>query len=200
MLDRDRYPRLADYLDGLPEGLGSYPECESKGSLLASSLDGHDIDDLCRGLPPPLVALIREPPPAGVWVSAAMTDAVFHAVCDRHYPSEIAVLRWTYERTVSMAKHPVYRTMLRVPGPKVLMRIGAKAHGLLQRGTELELELGDSDAEIRLTFPPRLHVGLNLVANVALWRGLTEITGGEDVRCKMTSSSSTEARYALHWR
>ena len=197
VLDRVRYPRLAAYLDGLPEGLDSYPECQSKATLLVSAFDGVDASELLDGLPDRLTSLVREPPAAGIWVPAVWSDAMFHASCDRFFPTVEAVQAWTYERTVRISKHPIYRRLLTVPGPRMLIKIGTKAHGLIQRGTEIETALDRRGAELTMRFPPRLHVGLNLSANVALWRGCVEITGGQNVRCDMVSCSDTEARYRV---
>ncbi len=197
MLDKTRYPLLAEYIDGLPAGLDSYPECESKASLANSAVEGHDLAEFQDGLPAPVRDLINDPQPAGVWVPAVLCDAVFFAVCDRHYTTEEAVRRWTYDRSMAMAENPLYRALLRVPGPKILMKAGARAHKLFQRGTDFDIDIGSGRAEITLSFPPRLHVGLNLVANVALWRAMVRIVGGRNVRCHLESTTDTKAVYQL---
>lgn len=199
MLDRARYPRLAEYLDGLPDGLGSYPECQSKATLLVSAFDEIDRFELLDGLPEALQEVVHEPPPTGLWVPAVWSDALFFARCDLSFPTAQAVREWTYERTIRIAKHPIYRRLLKVPGPRMLMKMGEKAHGLIQRGTELDVTLDERGADVVLRFPPKLHVGLNLVANVALWRGCVEITGGTNVRSEMVSSSDTDARYRVEF-
>ncbi len=197
MLDKTRYPLLAEYLDGLPAGLESYADCESKASLANSAVEGHDATDLQEGLPAPVRALIHSPQPAGVWIPAVHADAVFFAVCDRHYTTEEAVVRWTYDRSMAMAKNPLYRALLRVPGPRILLKAGARAHGLFQRGTDFDIDIGDGEAEITLSFPPRLHLGLNLAANTALWRAMVRIVGGRNVQCQLASTSDTRAVYQL---
>jgi hypothetical protein len=197
MLDRSRYPLLAEYLEGLPGGLDAYPDCEGKASLITSALEGHDVEAMTEGLPPLLRDAIGNPMPAGLWAPAVLCDAVFFAVCDRYYPTEAAVRRWTHERTTAMADNVLYRALLRVPGPKILLKAGARAHGLFQRGTRFDLELKTGRAVVTLSFPPRLHVGLNLVANVALWQALVEITGGKNVQSQLVSQTATRAAYLV---
>ncbi|MGE0791689.1 MAG: hypothetical protein AB7S26_38795 [Sandaracinaceae bacterium] len=196
-MDRERFPILAEYLEGLPDGLESYPDCESKSSLILSALDGHDRALIADGLPDALAAVVREPPPPGVWMPAVMNDAVFFAVCDRYYPTPEAVHAWTYDRTLAMTKNPLYRTLLRVPGPRVLLRMAARTHGLLQRGTMLAAKSSDSNVHLTLTFPPKLHVGLNLVSNVALWQVVVEVTGGKNVKSRLDRVTDTEAHYVV---
>lgn len=200
MLDAGRYPLLAEYIHALPGGLDAYPECEAKASLITSALDGHDTEAMLDGLPDVVLDAIENPPPAGVWVPAALCDAVFFAVCDRYYPDEAAVKQWTYERTRAMAKNALYKALLRVPGPAILLKASAKAHGLFQRGTLFDIVLSKGRAEIDLSFPPRLHVGLNLIANVALWQALVEITGGKQVESSMVSSTQTRASYLVTYQ
>lgn len=200
MLDAGRYPLLAEYIDGLPGGLDAYPECEAKASLITSALDGHDAAPMLEGLPRVVRDAVENPPPAGVWAPAVLCDAVFFAICDRHYPTEAAVKQWTYQRTNAMAKNALYKALLRVPGPTILLKAGAKAHGLFQRGTRFDIAMSKGRAEIDLSFPPRLHVGLNLIANVALWQALVEITGGKQVESSMVSSTQTRASYLVTYQ
>jgi hypothetical protein len=198
-LDPARFPSLHAYLSALPSGLDSYPEAQSKGSMLRSSIEGQDLGELGLGLPDPLRRLIEAPPPSGVWVSAVHTDAVFHAVADRFYPTDDQVIAWTEERATVMARNPMYAAILRVPGPSMLIRTTAKIHDLVQQGTTMRAELHGQRAELSMAFPSHLHTRLNLISNVGLFRGVVRITGGKDVRARMTSFSATGAHYECSW-
>lgn len=102
-------PQLHAYLDRLPAGLGSYPHCETKASLALSALEGLDVERLLEtDLPEELESFIREPPPLGLWIPAVFNDAIFHACCDVFFPTDAALLRWCYDRTVGLATHPLY--------------------------------------------------------------------------------------------
>jgi hypothetical protein len=195
-VDRERFPTLNAYVAQLPQGLNSYPEARSKGSLLRSSLEGHDvgrlIDDVLR-------AVIESPPPAGVWVPAVHSDAVFHAVVDRFHPTDERVIAWCEGRTLSMAKSPMYGALFRVSGPAILIRGTARFHGLAQRGTEMSAILDDHRARLHMSFPPHLHSRLNLLSNVGMFRGLIRITGGQTPQAKMTRFSATDADYECTW-
>lgn len=154
---------------------------------------------MLEGLPKRLVRLLEEPPPAGVWVPAVLSDAVFHIVVDRRYPDEEALLRWTHLRTVSMVEKPMYRALVRVAGPGIFLKMGARVHGLIQKGTSMSVTLDRKRAEIVESFPPFLHSHLVLLSNVALLRGLIEITGGENVSALMTAEAPEEACYECTW-
>jgi hypothetical protein len=198
-VDPSRYPHLAAYLAQLPDGLRSYPECKSKGTLVVSAIEGHDLSAIGDGLPPDLLAMLRQPPPVGVWVPAVFSDAVFYVLVDAFYPSKDAVLKWTFDRTIRTASSRVYRALTRAAGPSTLLRMTAAVHRLFQRGTYLESKRIGKSVELRLRHPPYLHGGLNHVSNVALFRALLHYTGASDIDVEMIASEPTQALYVARW-
>jgi len=195
-----RFPRLASYIAALPEGLDSYPDCKSKGSLVRSALDGHDPDELLPGLLPELATLVLRPPVAGFWVPAVLADAMFYAVCDRYYPTRDAMCAWTRRRVFAMGASPLYGAMLRAAGPRRLFSYAQKSHRIFQRGTEcVNASLDHTHVVARLAFPPHLHTYFNLLSNVAMYETLAEITGGKEVRATLAKWDATSAVYECHW-
>lgn len=201
MVDAARFPRLAHYLDLLPEGIHSYPECQSKGVLFRSAIDGHDLGDALERLPTELRELIESPPPAGVWVSAVLCDAAFHAVCDRFYPTEKAIREWTEARTRTTSKSRMYQRVMGVAGPGVFLRLAEPVHNrMFQKGTVVHIEVGDHRARLRLSHPPHLHITSKHATNVPMLRSLLEKVGGRDVEVEMRESEPTGALYLASWR
>lgn len=70
---RPASPRLERYLAGLPDGLGSYPQCQAKGSVLRSLLEGTALER--AGLPEPLRRRLDDPPIASAALLRAALDA-----------------------------------------------------------------------------------------------------------------------------
>ena len=196
---RERHPQLASYLDGLPDGLASHPACETKASLARSALDGHDAEKIAAALPEPLASFVRAPAPAGVWIPAVWSDAVFHAVCDVYYPTETAMRDWTFERSILLARNPLYRGMLKVVGPERMFRMGPRMNRLFQRGTTLDNQVESKRVLSHLTFPWKLHDAVNLSSNVPAIRALAVITGGKGVRATMVEHSEIHAIYECSW-
>lgn len=195
-----RFPRLAKYIDVLPEGLASYPKCRSKGSLIRGALEGHDAEKLLPDLPKALAEYVGYPPPSGAWVSAVHNTALFYAVCDAYYPSEHAMKAWVRKRTRAMGTG-LYRGLLRVTGPSLFFRVAEKTHGLLQQGTQMDnLRLEGKSMSARLVFPPHLFTHFMLLANSPTYEVLTELAGGKDARCKLVAYDATSATYEGTWR
>jgi hypothetical protein len=184
----------------LPDGLDSYPECKSKGTMVLSAIEGHRLDDLKPGLPPRVAEMIASPPGAGFWIPAVMSDAVFFAMVDNFYPKEDAMLAWTRERTIRTAKSRLYRALTRLAGPISLLKIASAVHGRFQKGTDLDvLAYSDNSVSLCLRHPPYLHLGFNHLSNVALFEALVELSGVEEGRFEILTSEPEEARYEGRW-
>lgn len=196
----ERFPGLARYLAALPEGLDSYPESQSKGSLVRSTLQWHDARELLSELPETLALLVREPPPAAIWTPAVHGIALVHAVCDRYYRSDEEVLAWGARRSRALAKQGLYRAVLRVSGPRFLFSMTPRLNSMLQRGTHFEnVALEPGRVLARLTYPPHLHSRRTLLGTVALCRTLVELTGGECTGAEMPECTETHATFECTW-
>jgi len=197
--DPVRFPTLAAYLAQLPEGLQSHPECQAKGSQIRTAVEGHDLGDAAAELPEPIRELFVAPPPPTAWVPMVYSDAVFHAVCDRFYPTEAQMLAWCRERTLDLVRGPMYRRLVAVAGPKTFFRIADRVFFLFERGSELSIELGDREARIDVTHPPFLHTRLNHLGNTAVIEAVIEMTGGREPTCELVESRSTGLVLRCRW-
>ena len=199
IVDPARFPALSEYLGTLPAGMDSYPDCQAKGSMVVSALEGHDLSAELDALPPVLVELVRDPPPPTRWIPLVWSEALFHVVCDSFYPGEEAVIAWTYRRTVAMARKPMYRRLASAAGPRFFLRLGAGVHQLFERGTSMKVSSGDRRTRVRLTHPRHVHSTLNKVSNIGMFRAIIEITGGKNGVCTMTQCTPTGAAYDCSW-
>jgi len=199
-IDPKRFPALAEYLERLPAGLLSYPEATSKGILLRSSMASHYVHRTWKDLPPAIVSAVRSPPAVTGWVSTVLTDAVFCLVADTFYPTPEAMLKWNYDRTLRMAKVPMYSAIAGVVGLERFLKGAARVHALFQRGTDVSVEVRGAGADVFLRHVPHLHGTLNHLSNEGVFRAALESAGGLDVTVKMLESTPTLARYEARWR
>lgn len=192
--------RLRAYIHSLPDGLASYPECQTKTTVALNALVDMDPLELADGAPDELAKLILNPPPLGVWMPATYSDAIFHLACDTYFPTNELMTEWCYQRTKAAAKNPLYTAILRVSGPRMFYAMSARTHGLFQRGTNIEL-LANTGKRVsfQMTFPPRLHNRFNLLSNVPLVKGAAELTGGKNVTSRLLKYTETSANYECAW-
>ncbi len=198
-IDASRLPQLAEYVARLPQGLASYPECRSRGTLVLSALEGHALEPWRDAMPAAVWAMIEQPPLPGAWVPAALSDAVFFAVVDTHYPTDAAVVQWTRERTLRTARSRMYRALTRISGPAMVLRMSAAVHGMFQKGTELDASRMDDGMALRLRHPAHLHGGANHLANVGMFEVLLEIATARPSRVAMVESEPESALYHARW-
>lgn len=195
------FPRVTEYLARLPDGLDSYPECQTKGVVLASALGELPFHDRWDELPERVLTRMRSPPLATEWVPTVLTNAVQCAVADVYHPSDREVLAYNRSRTLKVANSTTYRALARVAGVKILMRGAVRMHSMFQRGTDFRLVvLGDRAVTLFLEHPPFLHGGCMHLANEAVFGTLIETAGGAEVSVRMTESSARRAVYAVSWR
>jgi len=198
-IDARRFPALAEYLGKLPAGLASYPAALTKGILLRSAVSGHYFHSSWHDLPAEIASAMKTPPLPTSWLSTVLTDAVFCAVADTFYPTKEAVVKWNFDRTIGLARVPMYSSLAKLAGLDRFVRAAVKVHALFQRGTDLKVDLRGSEATVRLEHPPHLHGGLNHLSNEGVFRAALESSGARKATVELVESTPTFARYECRW-
>ena len=190
---------LRTYLERLPAGLGSYPECRSKGILLRSSVEAVPFHESWDDLPAPIANAMRSPPLPTAWAPTVLTNAVHFAIADTYYPTPSAILTWNYDRVKRLGMSPMYRMFAHVAGLKNFLRGAVKVHSFFMQGTDVSLSFSAGGATIKLDHPPHLHSGVVHLANEAVFRAALECAGATGVLVKMTESSPERAIFEASW-
>ncbi len=198
-IDAAQFPALADYLDHLPDGLASYPEAESAGIMMRSAVSAHYFHPTWRDLPKEIVGVVRKPPLPTVWVPTVINDAVQSLIADTFYPTDEALMKWSWDRTMRLAALPMYVPLVRLAGVDRFLRGAARLHGLFQRGTELRVAAEGGRAVLLLLHPPYLHSRKNHLMNEAVFGALLTSAGGSDGSVKLVESRPDSARYEARW-
>jgi hypothetical protein len=158
-LDSARFPRLASYLSFLPEGLASYPECQAKGALVRAVVDCEPLSDVPEGaLPAPIRSLINTPPTNSQWVHDTVYFGAMLALADYRHMDEARFTEWLHEINRRVFKSQVYRMLLSLTSPGVLLTLCSSTWGTMHRGTTLKVIESDKGHGIaELTFPERAY-------------------------------------------
>jgi hypothetical protein len=200
-VDAARFPCVAEYLAGLPEGLDSHPDCLAKASLYRSLLDGRSL----RGadvatLPDPMRKLIEDPPPISTWIPEVHSHSVMLAVCDLCFADVDAFARYAYVTQRRLFEGRLYRALFRFAAPPMLLRGAALRWGGFHRGSQLLVESMQAErATIRLRHPPHLY---DAISRRGLREGLRAILGltrATNAAIEELDASPTGARVQVSW-
>ncbi len=157
-VDAVRFPRVAAYLARLPAGMRSFPECQAKGTLLRPLLEDLPLSGVTSGLPPELLEAIRLPPPQSSWIPEVLLGAMNLAAADHHRLPDEAFLKRKYDQNMRLFNGFVYRLLMSLSSPLVLLELGTSRWGQIHRGTTLRLETtGATTARVHMEYPARLY-------------------------------------------
>lgn len=190
-------PALRAYLDRLPEGLDSYPECRAKASLYRSILETLPIDD--TRLPEALRDLLRRPRPVTDWIPEVHSHAVLISQYDQHFRELPSFVAHCYAAQRELWASKIYAFMMRFVSPVRLVTSASQRWGQFHRGSELAAERsGERSAILRLTVPPHIY---DEVALVGLTEGLRAVidSSGTTSEFALVEADATGARWAVRW-
>jgi hypothetical protein len=197
-----RLARLEAYLGGLPNGLDSYPEYQTKGSVLREFFEGVPMQSHLGELPPELAELMRHLPPASAWVSEVRSNALHLAAIDLVLGSEEAWERHAYLANRRLLDSALYRIVFRLVGVERVMRQAASQWGLFHRGTTLSAEHYDPAGRRALMVirtPPRfMPLPIARAYGTAL-RAALEIAGQKGVRCVASPRDEQRIEITCEW-
>jgi hypothetical protein len=194
--DRLRFPTLALYLDRVG-GLDALPQCQSKASVLREVLREHPLSpSVAASLPPALAAFAQAPPPMNVWVSGVLTEAGRCAVYDATFKSPDEARVANINISLRLFQLPMYRALMVVLTPSVLMRAAGGRWAAFHRGSTLTIrESTAHSATAVLQFPPHLFVRENPMDVSCGLEAALIAAGGKDVRVVLDDDTPTSLVY-----
>lgn len=192
------FPRLDRYLARLPRGLGSYPECQAKAAAFRNIVESRSLAHFpFDAVPPELARLLRTPAPHTAWLSEVGVMAAILAMADSFGMSDRALQQWLHECNASLLANRMYRMLMALASPSMLMHGAATRWGSLHRGSTLEVTdqsfeetgLGQrGGVTITLRFPPHLY-------DEPLLRGVGD---GFKTAASMSRARDTELELVSH--
>jgi hypothetical protein len=148
------FPRLEAYLDQLPHGLDSFPECRAKASIHRKVYEYSGLPLV--GLPPRLQGLIDNPPPASSQINQCQTLAMIVAMVEaRRLPPTDESL-WIREAATHLFASPMYKILMWAATPRMVFKTANLRWNAFFRGTSIESDVGEREALLRLKVPRHL--------------------------------------------
>ncbi len=200
-LDPARFPRLAAYLARLPRGIDSFPEATGKVSVVRAFIESTQLLDFAfDGVPEPVAQLVRSPPPHSSWVSEVLMMSTLYALVDHRRLPNAAIERWTYEQNKKLFDSRMYRALVALAGPSLLMRGTQLRWGAFHRGSTLELvDMDAHGASLVLRFPQWVFDEALLIGFGTGIRAALELSRAPDATVRLVEHTPRSARYQGRW-
>ncbi len=191
---------MHDYLERLPNGIDSYPDCQMKASFLQEKFSSPPVPFDRARLPPVLQNLLNNPPPASVFVPTVHMFALNHALLDAMGGDEDAFERHTVDANRRQLTSPLYRAMFLFVSPKNLINNADARWGKVHRGVTLSSEVtGERSFRGSLTFPEHLAFPLLLTMWAAIFKLGIELAGAKNVKSEVGTVTSTHGTIFGEW-
>ena len=193
-------PLLTEYLEGLPRGLDSYPDCTQKASVYRQAFGRRYASTLAPRLPTTLARLLTEPEPISAWIPEVHGNALFVALYETTYGDEEAFLRDGRETGRRLFNGPLYKMLMVVTSPALIVRRANVGWTALHRGIALDPRLtGDRTAQIRVTFPRNLVPRVVALTYASAFHAGLEGAGGKRIECALRAHTAEHAQYDATW-
>lgn len=196
------YRSVHDYLERLPDGLDSYPQCVAKASLLSHALESRPISPPPGSVPEPVQRLIEQPPPVSAWIPEVTFNAAVLAIYDEVFggTDSKGFEDWVCDMNRQLFASPLYRVLFAFVSPSRLVSLSTSRWSAFHRGSTLTLlEARRDSSRIRLEFPPRLFGRVMLVGFTAGVRAAAMVAGARDASGELGEITDTFAEYTVQW-
>jgi hypothetical protein len=194
------FPRVDEYLAGLPAGLSSHPDALAKAALLRRALSERPIGrDHVVALPPVIRDVVTCPPLDGEWVRDVWLACVLLAIADVYEMTDEVYLSWMRDLNTRMFM-TLFRPLMKVASAEDLVRCTAERWSVFHRGSSLTIQEAVRGRCIaHLAFPQRLFHGLALRQFVPVFEAAIRMSDPEG-RVALAASSDVGASFAVNWR
>ncbi|HJL16441.1 MAG TPA: hypothetical protein RMH99_12340 [Sandaracinaceae bacterium LLY-WYZ-13_1] len=197
---------LDDYLRSLPEGLRSFPGAQVKGNVLDEQLEW--AAEVGAPLDPRVEPELKRLRPFGrtpEWVPEVVNNAV-SLNARLGFDGDRAWLDALYDRQAELYRRPLYRALLMVLSPTLLLMAASDRWRAYRRGSDLVVDRWQRDGATRFTtgtlvHPPGLYSSLMLTGHARTLQAAIDAAGAEDSRVELEDEREPgRARYRLSYR
>lgn len=192
-------PSAAEYERGLPDGWGSFADCQVKAALVRAAASETAL--LEAELPAPLRALVDDPPLVTAWVPEVLHVGLVLALHEALVREDRAAgfLDWVAERHRELLAGAYAPTVRGPKGERMLKALPA-AWERFHRGTEMMIDGLEGDtASVLLSSPPGLYPAFVSQMQGTALRVVLEVSGARDVSVRHRLQRPGLVAYDLSW-
>ncbi len=195
--------RVRAYLEALPHGAASYPECRAKASAFREALAWRPLprtSATVEGLPPVLAELVASPPPMNAWIPEVQAMAMGLAIADHHGMSDRELVAMIYDLSRTLLSSPTYRYLMAADDLGAMLKHAHVRWTAMHQGIGLKAdEVREHGCTFQMSFPSRLYDELLLKAYAATFKAGLDMTGRAGIEVELTGFSDVSAQFFARW-
>jgi hypothetical protein len=198
LLESTRFPRASAYLASLPLGLASHPQCTARtdtARLMLAEFPQLLATGVTAGLVHTLEKTIRGaevfPDVMSVLLRLLVRDAAFR--------DDQGFLEWNQALSARVFSSPVYRVLMHVLSPTLVLTGAQRRWNAYRTGTHLSSEGTRDGATLKLASPAGLYPELVARSYAELFRAALLAARAQDVQIAMVAHEPALATYRLSW-
>lgn len=173
-----------EYVQALPAGLASFPDCMAKASMVRTAFQTLPLNVEQPGLPDLLKTYLSTPPLANAWIPETEYVAVCLAIADAHGLDTAGFQSLWYGSMQRMTKG-LYAALLGWVSPHTLLRTLATRWDHFHLGTTAAATALDDSLEICLEYPEPLWPDLIVKGYVSVFQALVDRSSKPDARVRL---------------
>jgi hypothetical protein len=202
-MDVVAFPSAAGYLNTLPRGIDSFPECRVTADSFEFVRSDLVASGLPSGLPPPIAAFL-DGNRHDKWLSEVVANAAMLMLRDRVSGSDEGFLKWAYDDSRRVFSKPIYRMLMAVMSPSLVVIGAAKRWSAFHQGTALSINpivsvAGRAGTQAKLTFPPGLYSPVLVVRQQRAFLAALDAASAKEAKVEVDSTAAGEAVFKPSW-
>jgi hypothetical protein len=198
--DPAAFPRTAAFLAALPGGLDAYPHCRVRTAVTREIIEQFPMALDTQGIDPAVVELLRRSLNGGEWMPEAHGLIVRLLVRDVVFQNDADYHRWYYDIAAKIFAKPLYRVLMYVVSPTLVMLGAQKRWAAFREGTTLSAKIDRNQGEIELKFPERLYPELILVGFGEAFRASVVAARARNAKVELIEAAPERARWKISWQ
>ena len=193
-------PATKDYLRGLPGGAASHPSCTVHSEVFGGVV--RKLDEVLAATPWPDDLQPLRPGEGSTWLPEVHMQLLSLFLADQM--GEDAYLEWVYEDSSRIYQRPVFRHLMKLVSPTLMVMGASSRWSAMHRGTVLTASPVSREGERittmgKLVTPPGLFPPLYARALCLGFKAAIDGARGTEVRVELATTEPTLLEFRVSW-
>jgi hypothetical protein len=203
-LDQHAFPRATEYLQALPQGIDSYPDCQVRSDAFEQLRIGYPDLAKAPGLPG-VVAHFLSGGYSSDWLPEVAGNTLLLMLRDSQLQSDEQFRIWACDDSFKIFRRPLYKALMFILSPALVVMGAAKRWGAFHKGSELYAPPirqadGVSTVIADLSYPSNLFYGLSIDRQGQAFVAALRAASAKDPVVQCERLSDTQSRFVSQWR